>query len=411
MNSQESLKILLISPVPSHPQNAGNQTRVYTLLKTLGNLGHTVYFVHIQQTKGDTKAMKEAWGDQFFSIKYKAPLTRKQGFSRRLDQRIARKVTALAGKEPLFNYAIDDWYDEGATKALRCLSNEIKPDIVIVEYVFFSKALEVFDRSVLKVIDTHDILADRYKIYQQEKICPRWFSTSKEQENKGLSRADIVISIQNSESRILAKRMPSKKIVSVGHLVTLKKLRCPLNARNLLFVGSSNEINVVSLQSFLNDSFPLIQAQFNHVKLLIAGDVCEKVDDRDACIKFGRLDNLENAYSQADIVISPIKLGTGLKIKNVEALGYGKPLITTSVGAAGIESGKDKAFLVSDTPSEFVAAVGKLFEDSSLLKQLSDCAFNFAKEWNFSCVEGLEEVLTSHVNQVSEPFSSVIKGN
>ena len=189
-------KILVISPVPSHPQNQGNRARIYSLLLNLKEMGHYVYFVHIKQDIGEDKSMEQCWGEKFYSIPYERPKTAYKKPLKRLDQKIVRRLQSLVVSDTQFTYAIDDWYDDSINEALIDLSRSINPDVVIVEYVFFSKALELFGKDVLKIIDTHDIFADRYKLYQKNKQAPRWYSTTKKEENKGLSRANIVIAIQ-----------------------------------------------------------------------------------------------------------------------------------------------------------------------------------------------------------------------
>jgi glycosyltransferase involved in cell wall biosynthesis len=89
------------------------------------------------------------------------------------------------------------------------------------------------------------------------------------------------------------------------------------------------------------------------------------------------------------VVINPISTGTGLKIKNIEALGYGKPLVTTSVGAVGMENGSHSAFLAADTAQDFANAVIGLLQDSKVYRRFSMSGYQFAKEWNRQQMEAL----------------------
>ncbi|MCI0616683.1 hypothetical protein L0244_27200, partial [bacterium] len=61
-------KILVISPIPTHPQNAGNRARVYSLLSNLRDMNHDVHFLHLKRELGDDKLMQEFWGDKFYSV-------------------------------------------------------------------------------------------------------------------------------------------------------------------------------------------------------------------------------------------------------------------------------------------------------------------------------------------------------
>lgn len=386
-------KILVISPVPSHPQCAGNRARIYSLLTTLEMMGHEVHFAHIQETPGDEAAMRVHWGERYHAIPYTAPPTVHKSFPKRLEHRLWRKVKALLGDDPRYNYRIDDWYDPAADEFLIRLGQTLCPDVVMVEYVFFSRALECFPQAALKLIDTHDVLAGRYQLYLAKQKSPQWFSTNRQQEDRGLKRADKVIAIQDDEARLLAKRIGSERVVTVGHLVPIEGLQRPTETSNLLFLGSMNPINIHAIEYFLQAILPLCKAKIPDLQLLVAGEVGQAIADREDCRKLGLIDELKTAYAQANIVINPVLFGTGLKVKNIEALGFGKPLITTSVGAMGLEEGINSAFLVADTPEQFAAEIIDLHVNTDRYNQLAVQAKQFAQRWNNHCLSNLSHLL------------------
>jgi len=65
-------------------------------------------------------------------------------------------------------------------------------------------------------------------------------------------------------------------------------------------------------------------------------------------------------------IINPIRFGAGLKIKNVEALAHGLPLVTTTHGSRGIEAGVNNAFLYGDEAGEFIQAMASNIESVKL---------------------------------------------
>lgn len=58
-------KVLVISPVPTHPQDEGCNQRVFTMVQELRQLGHEVSFLHLTRHQGDILAMQKAWGGGF----------------------------------------------------------------------------------------------------------------------------------------------------------------------------------------------------------------------------------------------------------------------------------------------------------------------------------------------------------
>jgi polysaccharide biosynthesis protein PslH len=388
-------KILVISSTPTHPQDAGNRARIYSFVKNLQSLNFEVYFLHIKEMLGDEDAMRECWGEHFFTLPYTKPKSAFKKKYKRLDQKIFRKIEAIVGNDPLFTYKIDDWYDDLIEPSLKNISAKINPDIVIVEYVFFSKVLECFDNSVLKIIDTHDKFADRYRLYLRNRQYPRWFSTTKQEELRGLKRADVVIAIQDKEKEYFQKLLRDTRVVTVGHLLNLDIELTKEPGHNILFVGSSNPINVQGIEHFINEVFPPIKDKLPEAKLYLAGTICEEVADFSGCIKLGEVEKLETAYALADLVINPVLFGTGLKIKSIEALGYAKPLVTTSIGAEGIEDGANQAFLVANSADEFIQAIARVFTNIELRRSLTNHASEFAKNWNQKCLTSLIESLNS----------------
>jgi len=72
-----------------------------------------------------------------------------------------------------------------------------------------------------------------------------------------------------------------------------------------------------------------------------------------------------------------------LKIKTVEAIAYGVPLVTTSVGAQGFDPNESNLFLIANTSQEFATALSELNSSFSLRKKLSKNAKAYAEQ-NFT---------------------------
>jgi len=257
--------------------------------------------------------------------------------------------------------------------------------------------LKCFLNQVLKIIDTHDVLTDRHKIYLKNNTIYNWFSTTAAQEKKGLSRADIIVAIQEQESEFFT-RLINKKTITVGHIVSAKKQKIDNPSPcNILFIGSANQSNIDAINFFIKDVFPRIKLMVPKATLLVAGNVCRVLhNNTDGIVNLGEIANLETTYNMSDIVINPIRFGTGLKIKNIEALGYSKPLVTTTVGATGMESGVEQAFLVADNAQDFSDAVIKILREPTLFYDLSNRGYDFAKNWNQKQLDALQGILNSN---------------
>jgi glycosyltransferase involved in cell wall biosynthesis len=378
-------KILVVSPTPTHPQTAGNRARIDGLLVSLKRLGHDVYFCHVRKERGDEAAMRQLWGDRFISLPYAKPGARLA--------RCKRRLRGLFNPAARHTYAVDEWYAPSIDDELRALAARVRFDAVIVEYVFFSRALELFGADVLKIIDTHDVFTDRHLKYLQNNQAPRWFSTTREEEAKALDRADIVLAIQDKEREFFTG-LTRKRVITVGHLVALHEpaQRHPAG-RRILFVASANTINTDGINAFINEALPTIRAHLPKVELALAGSVCQDIADQPGIVKLGRVEELAPVYASASVVINPVRFKTGLSIKNLEALGYALPLVTSPAGGDGLEDGAGSAFLVAEDAGEFAQQVLRLLDDAEFARDLAQRAYEYAAEYNHRLVGQLERIL------------------
>ncbi|MCC6207113.1 MAG: glycosyltransferase [Gammaproteobacteria bacterium] len=351
------------------------------------SLGHEVHFLHIEKEAGDRDAMRACWGDRYHSLSYRMPENR--------SSKARRKVCKWLGSEGQYLYGIDEWYDPTANEFIRALAAKIGFDAVIAEYVFFSGALRCFGDGVLKLLDTHDAFTDRHRRYLAEGKKPLWFSTSRQEEARGLERADVVIAIQDNEARHF-REISHRRVITVGHIVPLDGVRGDeAKTAGMLYVGSGNEINVHAAKYFIDGILPGIRKHIPSATLTVAGGVCEKLADIPGVRLLGQVDDLAPLYRSAAVVVNPILFGTGLKIKTVEALGFGRSLVTTPAGAEGLEGVAGKAFMMADSEPAFSSAVITLLSDPGARRVLAENARECAAEWNRRCLSELAAVLNS----------------
>lgn len=133
----------------------------------------------------------------------------------------------------------------------------------------------------------------------------------------------------------------------------------------ILFLGGYYLPNVKGIMWFVNRVLPLLK----NVHLSIAGREMEKLLDEqtfpDNVSVLGRVENLSRVYNMADVVISPIFEGGGMKVKVAEAMGYGKMIIGTDESYEGYaeninEADWNKYFFRANTPEEFMSAINSI---------------------------------------------------
>jgi polysaccharide biosynthesis protein PslH len=231
---------------------------------------------------------------------------------------------------------IADWYDSALDAVCRDLHLRRGYKVVHVNYVWYAPVLEQFGRDVIKVLDTHDVFANRSEKYLRAGMKPQWFSTTLQDENMALKLADAALAIQKEEAAEMAER-GHRNILYIPYVEPcVRPFLPPDGSRPLTFgyLGSGNDWNIRSMTSFLGK----LRTQGEHLpgSILVAGGISKHVRDTPGVIKLGFVKELHTFYDAIDIAINPMVGGTGLKIKTVEPLCYGKPVLTTPSGAQGL---------------------------------------------------------------------------
>ncbi len=383
--------ILFISPFPTHPANNGTRVRTCSLLAQLQSFGHQVHYLHIDRASSDRTAMDAAW-DTVVDVPFVKPR-----------RTVAEKIFRITGLYdqcyPVRPLNIDAWYHDSYDGPIKDAIRDFNVTIVIAHYVFLSRALTLADSGILKIIDTHNVFSDRHKAFTKRGMRPTFFYTSKAQEKIGLDRADLILAIQDNERDFLSQ-LTAKPVVTVGHIFDIaaeSEVPDRASGTRLLFVGSDNPMNVDAIRYFTHDVLPLLRESLPGIHITIAGGVCDRLDCLPAeCVAVGFVEQLAEQYQASDIVINPCQFGTGLKIKNIEAMAHGKPLVTTTVGADGLEDGVGSAFLCADSAQDFADCITRLLRDHELYSQVARQATAYVQRCNTRNVGVLNESILKY---------------
>jgi glycosyltransferase involved in cell wall biosynthesis len=366
--------ILVVSPIPSHPQYQGNSARIFRLTKMFQLIGYKIHFVYFGM-EGMTEQQRLAMTDCWDFFHYVQP--------------IGPAASPSYGEY----YDIDDWYDMRVSGLVETLCQRWDFDICLTNYVWFSKALDAVPKKTFKIIDTHDVFGDRHIVARKAGLEPLWFFTTKEFEAFGLSRADLVIAIQDEEKSYF-ESITHVPVEVLGYVVPQQKLlERKKNTHDKIrigYIGSGNPFNVQSMLAFQTELMrhPELFARFD---FYLAGTICKNiVEHNDIYTICGTVDELEDFYSEIDIAVNPMIGGTGLKIKSLEALSFAKPLIGTVDAMVGINT--ENVLQQCESISALVEEL-HVFDDSAFKKLCLDSTQVFER-YNDQHIERFNALFT-----------------
>jgi glycosyltransferase involved in cell wall biosynthesis len=405
-NSTCMKKVLFISPTPTHPSTAGNRVHIRSLSDFLISKGFNVHFLYLAYENFDEKAMKALWGNRLHIIQRDHLLQSGSWLAynyRRVYFKLCRIFRWLQKKAGIintlqyqYNTEVDSHFPLYPKAFIKKLQQKEKFEVVICEYVFMSKALTFFDSGVLKILDTHDRFTDRYKLYIESNMNPEWISLFRDQEKKSLNRADLVLAVQQKEKEHF-ETLSTRTVIQFNYLPESHPLPEKAFGKKLMYFASDNAVNHTTLQFFIDAILPHILKKQPDVQLLVGGTICRGVSKKHPAVFLaGEYDNVQDFYASGDIFINPESKGTGYKIKTIEALAYGLPVVSTTAGAAGALEPAMDHLLIADDPVAFAGAVNRLIEQEGVRKNISENA----KKWISHYKEKATANLYNHLVQI-----------
>jgi hypothetical protein len=380
-------KSLIISPFPTHGSNSGNKTRLFQSIELLKSLKFEVYFCYVpiypfgnERVSND---FKKYWGSNYEIFQNGiSSLPTKTIYLNKLKYR-KNQICSWMGIN--FLNSINDfqftngYLPVGLSRHIVefCKKNGI--DVVILEYAFMSKLFSYLPKSIIKIIETHDIFTNRNK--KIRKLVPdyHWFNLFAFQEKILLRNADYIIAIQENEKDFFINQLELNNVVLIDILKPSIKLEIFGNKNyNIGLVASNIVINKNGYNHFINEIWPLILHEFPNAYLLVAGSICSSIENippRTSLL--GQIDNLKSFFEICRFTINPVSAGTGLKIKTIESLTYGKAIVSTPEGVSGLEKHLGEGFIVADSPELFASHCIKLLQDELYLESLNSKALQF----------------------------------
>ena len=170
-------------------------------------------------------------------------------------------------------------------------------------------------------------------------------------------------------------------------------------AKNLLFTGTMNYFpNSDAVIYFCENIFPLIQKRHQDATFFIVGnhptEQVQRLAAQKGVIVTGYVPDIRPYFEKASVFVAPLRAGSGIQTKNLEAMAMGTPVVTTSIGAMGLEAEVDKELLIADTPEIFAERVIHLIENPDIRENLANAGRKRVEEsydWPV-LVERLEQV-------------------
>ncbi len=361
-NRSKKKKILIIDDIPPLPNQAAGALRHYHTLKQMLNLGYQVVYVHLMGQKYfgtenfeyfhefKSRGVEFIWFNYEYWWEYRN--------SPQVITTLKKLIDALELKARKFDYIyIAFWH--------------------IAEYFIDLIRSQVPDVPIL--IDTMDIHFLRELREAKIKNDPKLLAEAKENKKRELAvynKADCITTVTLKDREVLQKEIPHKPIFILTDVHDPVENVPPFEERkDLLFVGNFNhKPNEDAAVYFTEEIFPKIKEKIPGIKFYIVGsNPTEKVLSlaNDSVIVTGWVPKVEPYLNKCRIAVIPLRFGAGNKGKVGQALAFGLPMVTTSVGAEGMGIADGQHAFIADDAETFTQRTIELYNNKNIWEKFS----------------------------------------
>lgn len=204
-------------------------------------------------------------------------------------------------------------------------------------------------------------------------------------------KTERLVAVSDEDRKVMMKLDPAIKVdvipngVDVDHYSSKKFKK--LEPKRLLYGVTNFEWlqNIEAVNMLVGEVWPRIRKKVPHVKLWVVGRMIPQKINKLAKMRSDievteSIEEAREAYGTASIMVTPIKGAGGTRLKVLEAMAAGLPIVSTSVGVAGLGLTAGKHALVSDTAVGMAREAVRLLEDEELARRIGNAGREFVRE-------------------------------
>lgn len=378
------MKILQVCHKPPYPPIDGGCIAINSITQGLINQGNEVKVVAINTQKHplmDTPKFREyAAATDFESVFINTSLNNWAAFKSLLLQR---------------SYHIERFVSKQFSQLLSDILIREHYDVILLESLFVAPYISVIRKySKAKiVIRLHNI---EHKVWERlvhnetnilkKMVLKKMTKLLKNYESSILSKVDGFMTISEVDYNFFHELYPTIPGVTIPFGLDIDNYEyeeeyLPSDKPELFHIGSMNWLpNREGIEWFLDEVWEQVLKVYPEVTFTIAGrDMPEEFRARasENLKILGEVEDAKRFMLSKDIMIVPILSGSGVRIKIIEGMALGKTIITTTIGAEGLDVTDGQNIFIADEPEDFVLAIGKCVQTPDLCTIIGENAKDF----------------------------------
>jgi polysaccharide biosynthesis protein PslH len=362
--SERRLSVLVVSAHLPYPPRWGFGTRVYQLMRQISSRHHATLLCYAPS--GDENVV--ALGREMVV----------EAVDRERESVAGKRLTQLRSLASRLPYDCYTTHSRAMQEAIDRLFAERSFDVVQLE----STLLRPFrlPAGTAVVLDEHNI---DYEVYarmhgNERHALRRWYYRSQERrfrryEQHSWQEVSACVMTSDREAEIVRSYAPDTLVATVPNGVDVdyfQPAESEVEPHSLVFNGVLDyRPNIDGVEFLVDEVLPLLRERWPDVSLTIVGRGSPAAIEalrRQGVDATGEVPDVRPYLRRGAVVVVPIRMGSGTRLKVVEGLALGRPLVSTTVGHEGVDVRDEEHLLIGDDAEAFAAQVGRLFEDPAL---------------------------------------------
>jgi glycosyltransferase involved in cell wall biosynthesis len=384
------MKILVVTPYLPWPLNTGGNTAQFATLKCL-KADHeftVVSLLHSPKQRGDLEEAGRALpGVRFIGVDAwdmePGRFSRNAAFlAARKIYRMSREALLQPGQPTALPYYP---FNPLPAELIQILNKELQKgvDICQAEFAEMMPLGAWLPAEVPRVFIHHQIHFVYARRFIQAKGAAGGYghfleATIRAQETVFLKYFDTVVTFSQTDREILQPYLNGTEVVTSPFplppdVETKRETRDKFSGAFSFIASEAHDPNRDALEWLLEEIWPRIAAALPGASLNIIGEWSEKRKNRLTGAKINFTGYVKDLSSVMDgsVLLVPLRIGSGIRVKILTAQALGTPVVTTQIGTEGIEGADGKELLIRDTAESFAAAAVELANEPALWKRLS----------------------------------------
>lgn len=378
------MNILFLAHQLPYPQDSGGKIKMYSTLKILAE-NHSIYMAAFITKKSHGRfanILKES-----LRLKYVNTVFHPLIIEKTYKQQLYMLLNSLPSDKP---YSVYKFRHKHMHLLVRSVLQSNSIDCIWVGHPSMTQYIQK-NFTGLRIIDFHDIESVLYLRHAQHEPATHWrfiyileALKYKRLQKKYVRSADHVFTISPEDKSHLVRELNIKKSRIAEKISVLPpsvnpgfyKIRQKQKGY-LLFMGLLTwHPNYQGITWFIHEVFPYVRSLIPDIKLIIVGQKpsSRPLPKASGVTYVGRVRSVRRYLSEANVFIVPLQIGGGIRIKILEAMAAGVPIVSTSIGAEGIPVTHNKHILIADDSKKFADTIVRLYNSHELQHSLRTSA-------------------------------------